>query len=188
MSISFKSANADLFQSGAEAWVNPVNCVGVMGKGLALVFRQRFPDNLRQYQQACLERGLRPGHFLAVENHGAGPAFILNLATKDRWQDPSELEWVAQGARRMRIWAEEKGVAWVACPALGSGEGRLPWAQVKAELIIAFGNSPVNFEVYEPRGISPKPLLETQDRGMQSLPSSVALQTVVPRKISFRSR
>lgn len=187
MSISFKSVNDDLFESSAQAWVNPVNCVGVMGKGLALMFQKRFPYNLLQYQRACMERVLRPGHFLAVENRGSGPACIINLATKDHWREPSKLDWVAQGARRMRIWAEEKAISSVACPALGSGEGGLPWAQVKAELLIAFKDSTVNFEVYEPKGVSLKPLLETKENNLQGPPLSFDLQPAVRRKIFFRT-
>lgn len=147
--------------SKAQVLVNPVNCVGVMGKGLALIFRQRFKDNLLAYQFACSSRQLKPGFFLAVETGQDTPSHIVNLATKDHWRDSSRLEWVVQGADRLKAWAELNGVRSVACPALGAGEGGLPWAQVKSALASAFANSHIEFEVYEPHGLVSTPLLET---------------------------
>ena len=87
----------DLFASGCQALVNPVNCVGVMGRGLALQFRHRFPANYEAYRDACARGEVRPGRCF-VFDAGAGPArFVVNFPTKRHWRDPSRIGDVAGG-------------------------------------------------------------------------------------------
>ena len=124
----------DIFQSGAEALVNPVNCVGAMGKGLALQFRQRFPANNKEYLEACHAGSLRPGQICAVKNGARAPQWILNVATKDHWRHPSREEWISSGLANIRRLCQELGIRSVAIPALGAGLGGLPWSWVQQEI------------------------------------------------------
>jgi O-acetyl-ADP-ribose deacetylase (regulator of RNase III) len=191
VSVIFKPPGSNLLDSKAQAWINPVNCAGAMGKGLALIFKERFPENLRIYQKACSRRELLPGHFLAVATGSEGPAYIVNLATKDHWRDPSRLDWVARGAERVRIWAEGKGIQSVACPALGSGLGGLEWEEVKCALTVAFDDSRVLFEVHEPHEAHKKTFRATPSSPHDSaeLPQTTPIQPAVEqpaRRIVFR--
>jgi O-acetyl-ADP-ribose deacetylase (regulator of RNase III) len=167
MSIVFKPPGDDILATRAQVLINPVNCVGVMGKGLALEFKNRFPENFNVYQLACNRRELRPGHLLVVPTGNTGLTHIINLATKDHWRDPSKLSWVVQGAREVRLWAEENGIESVACPALGSGQGKLPWSDVRAVLESEVTDSSVRFEVHEPHEL----LLETKKESAVVPPS-----------------
>ena len=134
----------DIFDSRAEALVNPVNCVGAMGKGLALQFRVRFPANNREYMAACKAGRLRPGQVCAVRNtqvpvgpaakRGPSPQWILNVATKDHWRQPSRKEWITSGLANIRRLCQELEITTVAIPALGAGLGGLPWAWVEHEI------------------------------------------------------
>lgn len=148
--------NGDLFTSGAGVLVNPVNCVGTMGAGLALAFKKRFPHNFGAYAQACRNKELRPGGLLAVREHSKeGSVWVVNLATKDHWRDDSKIEWIAAGSQALREWAESQGVSDVACPALGAGYGNLPWSAVRATVEAAFEGSHVDLLLFAPRDSRP---------------------------------
>lgn len=123
----------DLFQSGADVLVNAVNVVGVMGKGIALSFKQRFPANFGVYRDACSSGALQPGG-LVVSEQLCAPRWIVNVATKAHWRDPSRIEWVRDGLWALRAFLVEQRVGSVALPALGAGNGGLPWSEVKAEI------------------------------------------------------
>lgn len=157
MTISLKKIDDDLFASDASAIVNPVNCVGVMGAGLAEKFMDRFPENFKAYKHACNRALLRPGNILPYPvsvGEGAdlsGPAWVVNLATKDHWRNDSKVEWIAEGAKHLRKWAEENGIGKVACPALGSGLGKLDWDSVKKILVEEFQHSTVTLDLYPPK-------------------------------------
>ena len=132
----------DLFASGCEALVNPVNCVGVMGKGLALQFRHRFPDNYEAYRDACARRALRPGRCF-VFDAGAGPSrFVVNFPTKRHWRDRSRIEDIAAGLDDLAAGLDDlagildrRAIRSVAVPPLGCGLGGLPWPQVRSLLL-----------------------------------------------------
>lgn len=137
MPLSFKSG--DLFQERAEAIVNTVNCVGVMGKGVALEFKKRWPENFRAYKRLCDQGGLRPGKLFIFENADmfdpCGRRLLVNFPTKDHWREGSRLEFIEDGLddliekiRRLRIRS-------VAMPPLGCGNGGLEWKTVKAILL-----------------------------------------------------
>lgn len=161
MTILFHPPGSDLLICDAEVLVNPVNCVGTMGRGLALAFKERFPENCRIYQRACKRGELRPGHLIAIETGLSRPTHIVNLATKDHWKDRSKIEWVSDGASRLKDWAQANGVQSVACPALGAGLGGVSWQLVRAALLDVFTNSTVEFNVFEPHEPELKPLRAT---------------------------
>ena len=128
----------DIFATGAECIINPVNCVGVMGKGLALAFAKRYPGIMEPYKRVCTSGQLKPGgvQLLRVDaKTGArvkeGGILIANLATKDHWRDPSQIGWVDDGMRKLAGALETRGVKSVAIPKLGAGLGGLPWDAVR---------------------------------------------------------
>jgi O-acetyl-ADP-ribose deacetylase (regulator of RNase III) len=130
--------SGDILESEAQALVNPVNCVGVMGKGLALQFKQRYPANYIFYERACREGRVRPGHMLVFELEpvvpGQRPQLIINFPTKRHWRDESLLVDIHQGLDALAFELIRRRIRHVALPALGCGLGGLAWADVK-ELI-----------------------------------------------------
>src|SRR5437879_4208952 len=90
----------NLLDAEAEALFNTVNEVGVMGKGIALMFREAFPDNTRSYEAAAKAGAVRVGHVLVTENRAlTGPRWIINFPTKKHWRNPSKLEWIRSGLK-----------------------------------------------------------------------------------------
>jgi O-acetyl-ADP-ribose deacetylase (regulator of RNase III) len=145
--------HGDLFASQAEALVNPVNCVGVMGKGLALEFKRRFPQYLPTYQHACDVRALRPGRPLCVrvvvqpEVDGLPPAMIM-FPTKDHWKGKSQIEWIERGLAAVKEQYQAWGLRSIAMPQVGCGLGGLRWDQVQPLIEQYLGDEPLEVEVY----------------------------------------
>lgn len=125
-------ATGDIFEAGVQAMVNPVNTVGVMGKGLALAFKQKYPDNFKQYQIACKNNEVKVGQLFVTE-HQFGQ-FIINFPTKQHWRGKSQLSWISEGLRQLKAFIIANHIKSIAIPALGSGLGGLDWALVKAEI------------------------------------------------------
>ena len=118
----------DMFQPTYDAIVNTVNCVGVMGKGLALSFKQKYPDNFLAYRQFCAQHKLKPGHLFV---YGTSP-IIINLATKDHWRNPSQMTYVIDGTNALASWLQNNPqVKTIAVPKLGCGCGGLNWSEVQ---------------------------------------------------------
>lgn len=132
-----------------DALANPVNCVGAMGKGLALAVKQRWPETYAEYKIACDHRQLRPGGILITWQ--TKPA-IIHVATKDHWRSPSQLEWIRLGVAALRAAVLTHGFRSLAIPALGCGNGGLSWAVVKPLIEEAFITMPTDVRVllYEP--------------------------------------
>ena len=124
--ITFKQG--DLFQDSAEALVNPVNCVGTMGKGLAKEFKRKFPDNFREYVRACRAGRVRPGRMLVFHTHRPEiNRYIINFPTKRDWRDPSRIEDIEAGVQVLADEVRNRRIRSLAIPALGCGLGGLPW-------------------------------------------------------------
>ena len=123
----------DLLQAtDLDAIVNPVNCVGAMGKGLAQQFKRRYPAILEPYRTACQNGELTVSQPLTVRvNAHDLPRYVVNLATKLHWRNPSKIEWIDQGLHDMYQQLEELDINSVGMPALGVGLGMLPWHEVK---------------------------------------------------------
>jgi len=142
----------NLLDASAEALVNTVNEVGVMGKGVALMFKEAFPENTRVYEEACRREEVRVGHMLVTENHAlTGPRWIINFPTKKHWRSPSQLEWVREGLKDLVRIIREKQIRSIALPPLGCGNGGLQWNHVRREIDAALSGLP-NLEVivFEP--------------------------------------
>lgn len=145
-------AKGSIFDSGAVALVNPVNCEGVCGAGLAKEFAERYPDATASYVRLCKLGWVEPGRpFIDYEGDDTSIKIIF-FPTKDRWREPSQLEWVANGTRWLRGYL---GVAtWVpsiAVPALGCGLGGLPWPRVRAGLERVLGELTTKVLLYPPK-------------------------------------
>lgn len=133
--------NTDIFSLKTQVLVNPVNCVGVMGKGLARDFKQKFPANFDVYQRFCQEKHLTPGGILVVETeldcNAEFPClnYIFNVATKYHWANESKIEWIEKGVLNIKEKMLDLQIKTIAIPALGCGNGGLNWSCVKAILI-----------------------------------------------------
>lgn len=141
----------DLLGADVDALVNAVNTVGVMGKGIALAFKNRFPANFQAYAAACQRVEVVTGRMFVTETQALlGPRWIVNFPTKQHWRDPSRLEWVQTGLQDLRRFLLAESVPSVALPALGAGLGGLSWPAVRAEIETALADLPVDVRVYEP--------------------------------------
>ncbi len=141
----------NLLESRAEALVNTVNTVGVMGKGIALQFKKAFPQNFKVYEKACKSGALNVGQMLIHEEHLLeGRKFIINFPTKTSWKLPSEYEYIEKGLLALKKAIIEKGIRSIALPPLGAGNGGLNWDKVKILIEKALADLDVDIEVYEP--------------------------------------
>ena len=148
--ITFTTGN--LLEANAEALVNTVNTVGVMGKGIALMFKEAFPDNLALYEAACKQEGVTVGRMLVTKRENLiGPKWIINFPTKKHWRNPSKIEWITEGLEDLKRVILTNGIRSIALPPLGSGNGGLDWRDVRPIIEDALGALPdVDVIVYEP--------------------------------------
>ena len=147
--ITFTEGN--LLEADVEALVNTVNTVGVMGKGIALMFKERFPDNFREYYKACKSKSLNVGTLFVTEPRELdGPRWIVNFPTKTHWRGDSRLEWIVSGLEALQEFVIANDVKSIAIPPLGAGNGGLDWSIVKPKIEAALGNLRADVLVYEP--------------------------------------
>jgi O-acetyl-ADP-ribose deacetylase (regulator of RNase III) len=148
--INFLKGN--LLDARVEALVNTVNTVGVMGKGIALMFKEAFPNNFRAYEYACKHNEVQVGRMFVTENSAfKGPRWIINFPTKQHWRQPSKIEWITEGLQDLRRVVGQRGIRSIALPPLGSGNGGLDWREVRPEIERALGElEGVEILVFEP--------------------------------------
>jgi O-acetyl-ADP-ribose deacetylase (regulator of RNase III) len=148
--ILFRQGN--LLEAGVEAVVNTVNTVGVMGKGIALMFKERYPDNFRAYEAACKAGAIQLGRmFVTATGELSGPRWIINFPTKQHWRHPSRPEWIAAGLEDLARVVREKGIRSLALPPLGCGNGGLDWQEIRPLIEAAAAKLPnVEIIAYEP--------------------------------------
>src|SRR5258708_7955623 len=147
-----KFLQGNLLDAPTEAVVNTVNTVGVMGKGIALMFKEAFPDNFRAYEAACKRKEIRVGHMFVTENlMFEGPRWLINFPSKKHWRQPSKLEWIVEGLKDLRRVVQEHQIRSIALPPRGSGNGGLAWGEMRAEIQRILGDlDGVYIELYEP--------------------------------------
>jgi O-acetyl-ADP-ribose deacetylase (regulator of RNase III) len=135
-----------------EGIINTVNCVGIMGKGIALEFKKRYPSNFKIYQESCNSKDLFPGKMLTVINENSiSPRYIINFPTKLHWRNPSKIEYIEKGLDALKIEIQKHSIKSIAMPALGCGNGGLDWHQVKPLIINKLSDlENVEFIIYEP--------------------------------------
>ena len=142
-----KFIGGDLFESRAQTLVNAVNTVGIMGKGIALEFKKRYPGMFEEYRQLCDDGLLDVGelHLYKANDH-----WILNFPTKYHYRNKSRLEYIRAGLCRLRDNYAEWSITSIAMPALGCGLGGLSWSEVREAIEEYLGDLPIEIEVYEP--------------------------------------
>lgn len=150
--MSVRYVEGDLLRDEAEALVNPVNCVGVMGKGLALRFKRAWPEYFTAYRMACEAGSLKPGTLLVLDRgHGQAPRYLVCFPTKRHWRDPSRLEDIDAGLSALAREVVARGIRSIAVPALGCGLGGLGWPDVRERIEAALGPlAGVDVRVYGP--------------------------------------
>ena len=147
--ITFTQGN--LLEARVDALVNTVNTVGVMGKGIALMFRERFTENFRSYAAACKAKEVRTGKMFVTEvNELGGPRWIINFPTKQHWRGDSRMEWITEGLQDLRRVLIEKQIKSIAIPPLGAGNGGLDWTEVRPQIEEALAGLDTEILVFEP--------------------------------------
>ena len=147
--ITFTQGN--LLEARAEALVNTVNTVGVMGKGIALMFKERFADNFRRYAAACKAKEVCTGKMFVTEVRELdGPRWIVNFPTKQHWRGDSKMEWITEGLQDLRRFLIDNKVKSIAIPPLGAGNGGLDWAEVRPHIEEALAGLDTDIIVFEP--------------------------------------
>lgn len=127
--ICFKKGN--LFDEKVDAYVNAVNCVGVMGKGIALEFKKRYYDVFEKYKYECLKGSVYPGKILSIKVDKEYPKWIIHFFTKNHWKELSKIEYIEKGLDELRNELEILKINSLAMPALGCGLGGLNFGDVK---------------------------------------------------------
>ncbi len=148
--IEFKTG--DILRADAEALVNTVNCVGIMGRGIALQFKNDFPENFRAYEAACAREEVQPGKMFVFETGTlTNPKFIINFPTKRHWKGKSRMEDIDSGLKALVEEIRTRGIRSIAIPPLGSGLGGLNWTDVRPRIVEALrGLNDLQVIVFEP--------------------------------------
>lgn len=147
--IRFTTGN--ILEAEAEALVNTVNCVGIMGRGIALQFKIAFPDNFKAYKQACDQGEVMPGRMLVFDTGYLGsPKFIINFPTKRHWRGKSRIEDIASGLQALRKEISSRNIRSIAIPPLGSGLGGLDWRAVRPMITAALSDMDIQATIFEP--------------------------------------
>lgn len=149
---AIESTSGNIFDAKVDALVNPVNCVGVMGKGLALAFKKAFPAMFESYRTACKTGQLEPGRVHVWENPSPSPTrVVINFPTKRHFRSKSRLEDIEATLPALVDAVRTQAIGSVAIPALGAGLGGLAWSDVRPLVVAAFESTDVSVLLYEPR-------------------------------------
>lgn len=159
-----KLTTGDILSADAEALVNTVNCVGIMGRGIALQFKNAFPENYKAYKAACDREEVQPGRMFIVETRSlTGPKYIINFPTKRHWKGKSRMEDVQSGLLALKQEIVTRGIRSIAIPPLGSGLGGLDWPHVRTRIQEVLSDlTDVDVLVYEPGG-APTAMTRSRD-------------------------
>jgi len=154
--IEYKTGN--ILAEDVEALVNTVNCVGIMGRGIALQFKNAFPDNFKAYAAACKRQQVHPGKMFVFDTEGlTNPRYIINFPTKRHWRGKSRMEDIESGLKALVKVIKERNILSIAVPPLGSGLGGLDWSQVRSKIEEALSQvKDIRVVVYEPNGAPDK--------------------------------
>ena len=147
-----KYIKGNILESQAQALVNTVNTVGVMGKGIALQFKKAFPNNYKAYVEACKKNELKIGTLLVYKdgNITSGQKIIINFPTKTTWRKPSEYEYIEKGLDNLLEIIHQYNIESIAIPPLGAGNGGLEWEKVKKIIHDKLKDENVDIFIYEP--------------------------------------
>lgn len=141
-------SNKSIFESDAQWLVNPVNCVGVMGKGLAAKFKAKYPIVYDMYRKDCQSGCYYPGFVCFYYLPGIYSVLICNFATKYHWADLSKLEWIEKGLQNFANEYTHRRVKSIAFPKLGCGNGGLDWKKVRPLMVKYLGDLPLDVTIH----------------------------------------
>ncbi len=168
--MAYIESKGNLFDTNADTIVNTVNCVGVMGKGVALEFRRRFPEMYESYREECMAGRLKPGDILF---YAQSRPRVLSLAVKNDWKYPSKYEWVESCLRQFRMQYRQLGIESIAFPWIGAMNGRLDWSRVHDMMRRYLGDLPdIRVEVVEFDAKAPDPLFNVLSNSARHLGAS----------------
>jgi len=137
--------NGNIFNSTCDGLVNPVNCIGVMGKGLALEFKKRYPLNFKAYYDECKANRLRPGIIFTFNEAGK---LIINFPTKVHWREQSSYEYIEAGLQALKMLIKKQYIKSIAIPKLGCGLGGLNWPIIRSIMINNLYNIDIDIVIY----------------------------------------
>jgi len=143
-----RRVKGNLLHAKVEALVNAVNCVGVMGRGIALGFKKAFPANYSAYRDACKRGEVIPGKMFVFQTDASGqPKFIINFPTKRHWRSKSQMKDIESGLKALIEVVKKNNLRSVAVPPLGCGHGGLDWSEVNARMESTFRELPDHVEI-----------------------------------------
>lgn len=176
----------DILQADVEALVNTVNCVGIMGRGIALQFRKAFPENYRVYRAACDKKQVQPGKMLIHDlNKFLHPRYIINFPTKRHWRGKSRLEDIESGLAALVKDIRKFKISSIAIPPLGAGLGGLSWDDVRPRIEDAFRDMPeIEVLLYEPAGAPDPDKIVKEKSPPRMTPGRAALLGLMNRYLS----
>ena len=148
---------SSILDSDCYGLVNPINCVGVMGAGLAKQFRDKYPEMFKAYSMACGEDKVKVGAVWPWSNYSLYPKpesikIIIGFPTKNHWRHPSRIEYIETGLLSLRKYLQRTEMDSVAVPALGCGLGGLDWNVVESKIAYYLGDLEIRVDVYPPNG------------------------------------
>ena len=146
--------SGDILKDDSDAIVNTVNCVGIMGRGIALQFKNAWPENFKAYEAACKREEVQPGRMFVYEvGQLTTPRYIINFPTKRHWRGKSRIEDIESGLKALVGEIRQRGIRSIAIPPLGSGLGGLDWNDVRPRIEAAMREVPdVRVRIFEPKG------------------------------------
>ncbi|MGJ5815639.1 type II toxin-antitoxin system antitoxin DNA ADP-ribosyl glycohydrolase DarG [Paludibaculum fermentans] len=178
--------HGDILRANAEALVNTVNCVGVMGRGIALQFRKAYPDNFKVYEAACQKGEVQPGKMLVFETQLlTGPRYIINFPTKRHWKGQSRMEDIDSGLNALVREIQDRGIRSIAVPPLGCGLGGLDWRKVRPKITSALEALPeVEVLLFEPGGAPAAEAMVTAKQAPEMTPGRAVLIELMSRYLA----
>jgi len=171
----------NLLEADVEALVNTVNTVGIMGKGLALQFRQAFPENYRAYRKACERHEIQPGQMFVFDTGQlTNPRYIINFPTKRHWRQKTKIQDIEDGLTALVEVVRGKSIHSLAVPPLGCGNGGLEWEEVRPQIEQALSVLPdVRVLLYEPAGAPEAEQMRVATKRPNMTPGRAALLGVL---------
>lgn len=147
-----RHTTGNLLTADADALVNTVNTAGVAGKGIALQFRQAYPDNFKAYSKAAKNNEVVPGRMYVYATSRLQPRYIINFPTKRHWRGASKISDIVSGLKDLAATIQRLGITSIAVPPLGCGNGGLSWAEVRPLIVHALGELNVEVLLFAPEG------------------------------------
>jgi len=181
--IQYKTGN--ILEADAEALVNSVNCVGIMGRGIALQFKKAWPENFKAYVAACRRQEVQPGKMFVFETGRlTNPRYIINFPTKRHWRGKARIEDVEAGLRALVQEIRRRGIRSIALPPLGCGLGGLDWTEVRSRIEQILGElTEVQVMAFEPGETPPLPKSMRRGRVPSMTPGRAALIGLMNRYV-----